>query len=364
MTFLLSHDVGTTSTVIFAILVVIASMCAFGTARIAHSKHHYHQVRTVRYLLPLVCIIFAVENLFLASKKWFFNSEFNENNIYQKVLIYILFVLQATGVPILLLVIFDVCYLIHKRRSVNFCGMFFDEGHRVIRVSSVMRSAVCRNLIRIVAFALFVSGLVINFGDSDQIKQAGKTGWFKLFEKNFKAYEEPYLILSFVPEGVLILCSLYLGAILWRYGSASSIVVHSSFFNPWCYLFFASIINICTQFFSLGIYPLTSNIGYIVFIISILMLLIEIDKDMDHAEDFANFLSQIKKLPEEDIDYENNHDDRDIQPGDENKDKENSPNDTNIEMGNIPDNLKEGTEMISNEEMDKTLRASGNSLAN
>ena len=33
-------------------------------------------------------------------------------------------------VPILLIVIFEITYLVHKRRSVNFCAMYFDEGVR------------------------------------------------------------------------------------------------------------------------------------------------------------------------------------------------------------------------------------------
>lgn len=368
MTFLLSYNVGATSAIIFAILVVIALVIAYGTARIAHSKDHYHQVRAVRYLLPIVCIIFAAENLFMACKTVFFESEWDENNKVQKFFIFFLLFLQTTQVPLLLLVTFDVCYFIHKRRSVNFCGMFFDEGHRVIRVSSVMRGTLWRNLIRIIALMLLISGLVVNFArwlGIEGLDQAGKTGLLALFKQGINAYnDEPYLIMSLVPEAVLILCSLYLGAILWKYGSSSSMVVHSSFFTPWCSLFIASIINLIAQLFESDIYPLTSNIGYIVYIFSILMLLIEIDKDMDHAEDFANFLRQIKKMPEEDINHEKDDDNKDKPLGDEIENRENCARDIDIEMDNIPNNFEEGKKMMGNEELDKTLKTSGNAHTN
>lgn len=72
-----------------------------------------------------------------------------------------IFVLQTFEVPILLIVVFEITYLVHKRRSVNFCGMLFDEGVRV--KNTRFMSFMLRNSIRTLATVLLVMGLVVNF---------------------------------------------------------------------------------------------------------------------------------------------------------------------------------------------------------
>ncbi len=68
---------------------------------------------------------------------------------------------RTLEVPILLVVIFEITYLVHKRRSVNFCGMYFDDGVRVN--NTAFMSCMLRNSIRSLATVLLVMGLVVNF---------------------------------------------------------------------------------------------------------------------------------------------------------------------------------------------------------
>lgn len=68
--------------------------------------------------------------------------------------------LRAFEVPILLIVVFEITYLVHKRRSVNFCGMYFDEGVRVKNVAFM--SCMLRNSIRTLATVLLVMNLLVN----------------------------------------------------------------------------------------------------------------------------------------------------------------------------------------------------------
>jgi hypothetical protein len=60
-------------------------------------------------------------------------------------------VIGPSAIPILLDVLYEVCYLVHKRRSVNFFGLEFDQGHRVKILSSTTRSFVLRNFIRVLS---------------------------------------------------------------------------------------------------------------------------------------------------------------------------------------------------------------------
>jgi hypothetical protein len=68
---------------------------------------------------------------------------------------------RTLEVPILLVVIFEITYLVHKRRSVNFCGMYFDDGVRVN--NTAFMSCMLRNSIRSLATVLLVMGIVVNF---------------------------------------------------------------------------------------------------------------------------------------------------------------------------------------------------------
>lgn len=127
-------------------------------------------------------------------------------------------------VPILLIVVFEITYLVHKRRSVNFCGMYFDEGVRVN--NTAFMSFMLRNSIRTLAAVLLVMGLIVNFNLLIvQEPLAGKAGWTSLAEED---WQNIHLLLSLIPTAVLTLVSFYLSIILWRYGTESSMIVHSS----------------------------------------------------------------------------------------------------------------------------------------
>ena len=83
-------------------------------------------------------------------------------------------------------------------------------------------------------------------------------------------------------------------------------VVHSSICNPWFALFFGTIALGGGQFFNKEFYPFTSNLGLILFIFSVLLLMYEVDKDMDEADDFAEFLKDGNRSNDKDDNEEAN----------------------------------------------------------
>lgn len=125
--------------------------------------------------------------------------------------------LITTQVPILLLTSFELCYLIHKRRSVNFCGIWFEQGQRV---PTMIASFVLRNMFRFLSLTLMVMGLSVNFrlGFSvDEIDpEAGRIGWHSFITEGQNPTENLHLFLSLLPTAVLVLCSFYLSGVLWR----------------------------------------------------------------------------------------------------------------------------------------------------
>ena len=101
--------------------------------------------------------------------------------------------------------------------------MYFDEGVRVN--NTAFMSFMLRNSIRTLAAVLLVMGLIVNFNVLIvQDPLAGKAGWISLAED----WENIHLMLSLIPTAVLTLVSFYLSIILWRYGTESSMIVHSS----------------------------------------------------------------------------------------------------------------------------------------
>ena len=72
-------------------------------------------------------------------------------------------------------------------------------------------------------------------------------------------------------------------------------VVHSSLLNPWFFPFFGTVALTVGQIFPEQTYPLTSNIGFLVFIITLLLLMAEVDKDMVAADAFVDFLAQVSE---------------------------------------------------------------------
>ena len=82
---------------------------------------------------------------------------------------------------------------------------------------------------------------------------------------------------------------------LYRYGTESSMVIHSSYLNPWFYPFFGTLAYGFGHLFSEKYYSFSSVLGEFLLIISLYLLMKEIDKDMIATASFSRFLSHVVK---------------------------------------------------------------------
>merc|ERR1712150_382242 len=103
------------------------------------------------------------------------------------------------------------------------------------------------------------------------------------------------VLISLFPTAILVFASCIMSISLWRYGSESSMVVHSSFLDIWFSPFFGTLALAGGQLFGETWYPFTSNLGLLIYIISIIMLQTEIDKDVNITAQFTDFLHQVAK---------------------------------------------------------------------
>ena len=152
----------------FSFLCVVSVCTAVSAVILGNSRIHYQSFFSVRVLFPLALFILALENAAYAASGrmydvWVLGEEGGEShaNLDDSPFIRAIIVLQTLEVPILLVVTFEITYLVHKRRSVNLCGIYFDEGVRVN--STALKSFMLRNSIRLLATALLVTGLTIDF---------------------------------------------------------------------------------------------------------------------------------------------------------------------------------------------------------
>lgn len=76
-------------------------------------------------------------------------------------------------------------------------------------------------------------------------------------------------------------------------------VVHSSMCNPWFYPFFGTVAMGVGQIFGPELYPVMSNAGMLIFIIALLALMAEVDKDMVETHKIKSFLMQVANIGDE-----------------------------------------------------------------
>lgn len=76
-------------------------------------------------------------------------------------------------------------------------------------------------------------------------------------------------------------------------------VLHSSICNPWFYSFFGTLAMAIGQLFAANLYTFMSNLGVLIFIITILLLMAEVDKDMVATNDVACFLAAVAQKGDE-----------------------------------------------------------------
>ena len=121
MTFIDEEDGTPTRAELYA-FVFTAAMAAYCAARAHYLGYrgagHYRSAGLIlRFGFPVSCLIFCMENVLLCIKSQSFFKSHDARTFLDA-----FFALHALLVPIWLVHTFEMCYLMHKRRSVNWCG--------------------------------------------------------------------------------------------------------------------------------------------------------------------------------------------------------------------------------------------------
>ena len=206
----------------------------------------------VQFLIPLLGLLMAFEDVSLAVG---FASAPRGLEI-------VIVTVHACVAPVATLIIFEAGYLVHKRRSVNFCCIAFDEGRRV-RQSGIL-AIVLRFWIRLLAVALLILGIVVNCARARD--DVGYLGVIRAFRSG-SAWE----MLSLVPPTVLAFVGLYISIALWCFGSKSALIVPPTMCNGWASLFFGTLALLASLCVPTRMVAAAASVGEVLLLASIML---------------------------------------------------------------------------------------------
>ncbi|CAM9808589.1 unnamed protein product [Chrysoparadoxa australica] len=137
---------------------------------------------------------------------------------------------HALVVPLFLASLFEMAYDVHKKRSVKFFCIVFDQGHRI---DTEPCSWLARNFVRLLSLALTVLGILVYYGVIGCDVQSGTTGFIGV-----DSASSLQVVLALVPTTVMAVVALFISVYMWKYGNEASIVVNATWFNRWGMLCF------------------------------------------------------------------------------------------------------------------------------
>ncbi|OQS03356.1 hypothetical protein THRCLA_04345 [Thraustotheca clavata] len=252
-----------------------------------YAKKYYYMAAFL--LPPFVCFCMIYENIVRAAT----NLDKTGSNTTADVdknlpSVQVMLALQACIIPFMLLICFEVTYLVHKNKSVNFCGISFESGHRANRNN--FKSTFLRFAVWLVGFLLLLINLYVYYHYFDELEL--HAGSFLINGDNTAS-----TILTEIPVYVLVILSLYMGLRLWNYGCNYAFVIHATCFNPWIWMVVGAIVLAIGYIIPGQLFATTSKIGEFVMLAAIIRMFKEVHHDLQVAEDFGPTMDRSLRDP-------------------------------------------------------------------
>lgn len=203
---------------------------------------------------------------------------------------------HACVTPMILLVCYEIAYLVHKQKSVNFCGISFESGHRrhghTGGGDSDARRKFLSTFLRFSVWMIGVGLLVLNLLASYKWSSESEPEIRSIYD--LEGDSTVHAIFSILPALVLVALSLYIGLQLWNYGTFYSYMVHATCFNPWIWMLVGSVSLLAGYLLPSPIYALSSNAGELVMMASIVRMFREVHHDMQQDQQMRTFIDPIQ----------------------------------------------------------------------
>lgn len=203
---------------------------------------------------------------------------------------------HACVTPMILLVCYEIAYLVHKQKSVNFCGISFESGHRrhghAGGGGSDARRKFLSTFLRFSVWMIGVGLLVLNLLASYKWSGESEPEIRSIYD--LEGDSTAHAIFSILPALVLVALSLYIGLQLWNYGTFYSYMVHATCFNPWIWMLVGSVSLLAGYLLPSPIYAISSNAGELVMMATIVRMFREVHHDMQQDQQMRTFIDPIQ----------------------------------------------------------------------
>jgi hypothetical protein len=285
--YFLGHIVG------FGVMALINFCLALVTIKLSRRTRELYEWNAVRLVIPGLFFFLGLESGTLAF-------DYGHFHIWHQWAIAI-YMLESTCAPGIFIATFATTFLAYRTRSIPFCMVYRGPGRSHTNPMSggddndeerqaLIRPATMVVLMRMFSLGILILSFVVNFDVVwEEPDLAGRTGWLTIIQEPWQESSD-HIFFSLLPMGLTSLSCLYFSLLLWRYGSEFSMIVYPSSMNPWMCTFFGSICMIAGQFPGPNLFPLLSNAGILIYMMTLLRVLYEVRHDMLQAGDLGQFL--------------------------------------------------------------------------
>lgn len=196
---------------------------------------------------------------------------------------------HACVTPMLVLVCYELAYLVHKHKAVTFCGIPFERdcssGVAVNRVERRWWLSTClRFIVWLLGCALLVLNLLVAYHWTAN-RTFGVSSFYEL-----QGDTSTHAICAILPAIALVAWALYIGIRLWNYGTNYSYMVHATCFNPWVWMLVGALALLLGYLMPSPIYALSSNAGEMIMMATIIRMFREVHHDMQQGLKFGEFI--------------------------------------------------------------------------
>mmetsp|Transcript_16733 Transcript_16733/g.16710 ORF Transcript_16733/g.16710 Transcript_16733/m.16710 type:complete len:401 (-) Transcript_16733:2179-3381(-) len=255
----------------------------------------FYEWNAIRLTMPAISLFLCIHNATIAYayKRGYVNSHWS----------IVIYMISSTVAPGIFIFTFVITFLAYRTRSMPFCFVHRGPGRKNRELGQddedelyqpLVRPAILVVSTRGFTLCLLVLNLLINFNVISDDILVGLTGWSTVV-KNPDDVSTGVIIISLFPMALVCCLCLYFSCLLWRYGCEFSMIINTSFFNAWMSPMFGAGAMIVGQFFGPELFPITSNSGMLLYMITMVRVLYEIRHDIREAGDLGNFLNALEK---------------------------------------------------------------------
>ncbi|EQC38255.1 hypothetical protein SDRG_04681 [Saprolegnia diclina VS20] len=259
-----------------------AGTCVLLYFALKYAKKYYFMVAFL--LPPFVSFCMIYENIVRAATN-LDGADASDGGDFDKSLtsVQVMLALQACIIPFMLLICFEVTYLVHKNKSVNFCGISFESGHRANRNN--FKTTFLRFAVWLVGLSLLLINLYVYYSYFQDI--TFQEGSYFINGDGTVA-----TVLTQIPAYVLVILSLYMGLRLWNYGCNYAFVIHATCFNPWIWMVVGAVALAVGYIIPGTLFAITSNIGEFIMLAAIIRMFKEVHHDLQVADEFGRTMDR------------------------------------------------------------------------